>query len=1013
MPDYVFTNRDGEVYDVSSPEELTEDQIKKIDLELNPARASDYFSGAASAVSDFGYNVLETAHEVGNFIGGKISESLYGTKGSDVENPWSEFKKTSRDVYEGDIPDHVKNRLSYKVTKGIAQLPPMIASGVLAPVTLASQGFASGRDDYLSTLNIDTNTATQDELESARAVGSMVAIPTVVLEKIGLGKLASSLTKPLIKAGVSPALKSIATTAAIEGVTEGAEQLASNVIAKDLAQYDPNRKRSEGVGESALIGSIVAGVPTTVKVTPDLAYGAIKDTSNAIKRSAEIGTTLSKSKAAKKLVDMSANGLISTKEMSSDIGNRMAGALIEKGINVEPLVKGGEFVAEKMGKATGKAVGISKDLKNIVPKAVEAFQQTGTYNFIDDVIRPINDRVSSINKRIGGVLMSFEHEHQKRYHDFYKKAEPALDAMSSMKKASKADFNEFHKSILKKDWKQAESLFAKYGDTESWQSIPTLLRGIYEESAKRGSGVGHIEEYFPRFVKDYSKLSEKLGSPIPKTQWGRMVKEAEDNKGEDLTSEEIGALFEDAVRSKRKEGVEKGSPAFTKQRKLDEVDDDIADQYADPLEAMVMYMNQMSDQITRLDYVGAMYDIVEAKETGKDPIYKPEEVPQGDKPKLVKKRKLGKFGEVIAQEQQAGNLTEDQYDKVMRILGARFQKKAPMKDFVRGAKTMTHLAFLGSPTTAITQLGDYAYSIYKNGINETLKAVGKPKFRLEDIYQIENQVSFEFNDSGKVPDGLKKTLDKVLTLTGMRAMDSKAKATFLTSTFNRWQKEMKGESKKKYEIIKKIQDVQGIEQADKTVQDIQAGRKTEGVTEMLLYEISDIAPISQSDMPLMYNKYPDLRILYALKSYTLKQFNFARKEAFAKMMSGDKNQVKEGFSNMLRLLTALGLANAPAEALKALITGDELRLSDVTTENLWRLLGLNSYTSVIAKREGIGSAFEALSYKPPMIQFIDDVGHDVLNFTPPLLSEDSKSLKYVPVIGKLLYKWRKNYGDED
>jgi hypothetical protein len=48
MPDYVFTNRDGEVYDISSDDELTEAQVKDIDLDLNPARASDYFRGAAS-----------------------------------------------------------------------------------------------------------------------------------------------------------------------------------------------------------------------------------------------------------------------------------------------------------------------------------------------------------------------------------------------------------------------------------------------------------------------------------------------------------------------------------------------------------------------------------------------------------------------------------------------------------------------------------------------------------------------------------------------------------------------------------------------------------------------------------------------------------------------------------------------------------------------------------------------------------------------------------------------------
>ena len=189
MPDYVFTSRDGDVYDIQSPDELTPEQIKDIDLQLNPARASDYFRGSASALSEFGYNVLEIAHEVGNFIGGEINKVAFGESGKDIENPWDDFKEESRDVYEGDVPQHVKDRLSYKVTKGVTQLAGMAASGPAAPFTMAAQGFAAGREDYLNSMGVSDSEATQDQLEAARGVGAMVAIPTVVLEKIGLGRI--------------------------------------------------------------------------------------------------------------------------------------------------------------------------------------------------------------------------------------------------------------------------------------------------------------------------------------------------------------------------------------------------------------------------------------------------------------------------------------------------------------------------------------------------------------------------------------------------------------------------------------------------------------------------------------------------------------------------------------------------------------------------------------------------------------------------------------------------------
>jgi hypothetical protein len=434
--------------------------------------------------------------------------------------------------------------------------------------------------------------------------------------------------------------------------------------------------------------------------------------------------------------------------------------------------------------------------------------------------------------------------------------------------------------------------------------------------------------------------------------------------------------------------------------------------YADPIEAMALYLNQTSDQITRLDYLGAMYDVVQAGQ--EDAIYTPEEIAGMDGGQPKRTRKLGAFGRAIQEETEASRLDDAKVDEIHKMLGARFQKKAPMFEFLRGAKTLTHLAFLGSPTTAITQLGDYAYSFYKNGINETLSAFKKPIWRLEDVYQIGNDIAWEFTDSQRVPDRMQKVLDSVLSITGMRAMDAKAKGTFLTGTANRWGKILNGRSSKaKSKLIQRIQANQGIEKAGQTIKDIKAGRKTDGVAEMLLYELGEIAPMTQSDMPQLYNQYPNVRILYALKSYTIKQFNFARNQSAKKIVSGDPKQVKEGMKNMMKLSAALALANIPADIIKDFITGDDMRLDidDVLIDNLWRLLGLSRYTQVIAERQGVGSALENLTYKPPLVNVVNAVGKDVLNFAPPIISDESKSLQYVPVIGKLLYKWQKNYGD--
>ena len=1045
MPDYVFTNREGEIYDISSDEELTETQIKDLDMELNPARASDYFRGAASSLSTYGYNMLETAHEVGNFIGGEISNVMYDDRGEDVGNPWDDFKAQGKETYEGEVPQHVKERLSYKVTHGAAQLGAMMASGAVAPFALASQGFSAGRDDYLDTMGIDPNTATQDELEAARSVGAMVAIPTVVLEKIGLGKISRGLTGKLAPGVVGAATKRVAGMAAVEGITEAMEEGSANIIAKDILGYDPERERTRGMAEAATVGAIVGGIPGGVRYSPNIAVEGARGVVRAAEIGFDTGTNLAKSEAAKSMVDMTANGLVKLGDKAVDLEHKMAGALIEKGINVEPLVKGGEFAAEQIKVGAKSAVEMVKYLPEIAHKGAKVWARSEAGKTVDNFIQPLNDKVRGVNERIGQELVSFEHEHMKRYHDFMKMAERPIDTMTRMKKRNKKAYQQLHKSLLAQDFAAAEEIVVKEGGQGAWNDIGSTLRFVYEQSAERGSGMGHIEQYYPSFVKDYKGLAKSLGHDLPNSHWEKALNTATEAKGKPLTSNETSALFEDLIRSKQPKGVEMGSPTSTKKRVLD-VDTRVENSkyYADPIESMVLYLNQTSDQITRMDYLGAMYDVVTAvqqdevytedevnyalqdftpvegqaapaaetqapKPTTGQAIYKPEMRPgeKGAKPQKV--RKLGAFGKAIQEEMEAGRLNDEQMDQLHDLLGARFQRKTPMHNFLRGVKTATHIAFLGSPTTAITQLGDYAYTMHSNGINESLRAAAKSDWTLQDVFQVENDVAWEFSDENRVPDKMQKVLDKTLTLTGMRAMDSKAKATFLTAKANLWRKILNGpDTSTKTELIQQLQARQGIEGAKQSIDDIKAKKKSGNVAELLLYELGQIAPMTQSDMPYMYNKNPNIRIFYALKSYTIKQMNYARNQSLAKIMSGDRKQVKEGFTNLLSLASSLALANIPADILKDFILGKDMGegLDDMFIDNLWRLLGLNSYTQTIIERDGAGSALEALAFKLPIFKVADAVGQDIFHFAPPVVSGRSETTKYIPVIGKLLDAWR-------
>jgi hypothetical protein len=1249
MPDYVFTNRDGEVYDISSDDELTETQIKDIDIDLNPARKSDYFLGSASTLSRFGYNVLESAHEVGQFIGGEVSNAMYGDRGKDVPNPWDDFKESSTEMYEGDIPQHVKDRLSYRAVGAATQLVAAVGSSVLSPLTLAAQGFAGGRDDYLQTMGIDPNTATQEELEMSRAVGATIAAPVFLLDKVGLGAIAKGMTRKLtttitpgvvkaatsgmskkaaeqeaskllrqaateaskgLKQVVAPATKRVLGMATVESGTEYTQEVTQNVIMKDVIGADPDRPRTQGATEAGVLGFMVGGVPGGVQRAVPITVEGAKGLVRVAEIGWDTGNALAKSQAAKKIVDMTANGLVRTTDMTTELGHKMARVLVDKGINIEPLVKGGDFLMEGAKTAAKKTVSIAKDIPAAAHKGAVAWTKSPAGKQVDKVIRPLSDMIGSVNPRMGQEVESFEREKMKRSDTFSKMIEESTDAMGRMDKKA---YQELKGALLAEDFDSAKRIVVEEGGQAAWDNIGTTLGLVYSESAIRGSGVGHVEKYYPSFVTNYEGLSKALGHKLPNSHWEKALTVAEKGKGSPLTTEESAALFEDLIRSKKPQGVEIGSPSPTKKRVLDpETRRKHAKFYADPIDAMNLYLNQMSENITRMDWAGAMYDVqmattvdeiyteeevkyaeqnftpvegqvaptaetqapkptlestplyhggskgfttasevtppnnkytkgfflstskgvaavnampaskfyanapdvgyskigkrltefradlknpyivdaqessyagittpkemkgwtdeaevdtdniadwalengydgviiknvIEGKGAGEisdtyvvfdnqniktkaeleaapkpttgQAIYKPEMRPidRGAKPQKV--RKLGAFGRAIQEEIEAGRLTDQQLDELHDLMGVRFQRNTPMSGFLRGLKGLTHIAFLGSPTTAIRQLGDYTYTTHANGMIEALKAAGHTTTTLEDVFQQRNTVNTDFTDPGNVaaflnsswPNKIQAALDVTVTATGMRAMDSKAKAVYLTATRNRWRKILNGkDSSTKTKLIQDIQLRQGIENGKQSLDDIRADRLTDSVRELLLHELIKIAPMTQSDMPYYYNKYPNLRILYALKSYTIKQFNYTRNEAIAKIMSGDRAEIKEGFTNLISLSASLAVANIPADILQSFIMGENLDmdLDDMLIDNLWRLLGLNSYSQVVIEREGIGTALENLTTKLPLMKVVDAVGHDIFHFAPPFVSEDSKTQQFIPVFGKITKSWQ-------
>ena len=165
--------------------------------------------------------------------------------------------------------------LTAQLAGGLGSLPVAIASGPAAPAVVAGMMGAQGARDARESLDRRGITdpaeiqRAEDEALLANAALGLVSEPLLGAPAM-LKSVRGAGAGLLAKAGVRPAttttgraaqslVKGTLREAAQEGLVE---QLGANVVAKDLVGYDPERARSEGVLESAVLGGLIGG-PTS------------------------------------------------------------------------------------------------------------------------------------------------------------------------------------------------------------------------------------------------------------------------------------------------------------------------------------------------------------------------------------------------------------------------------------------------------------------------------------------------------------------------------------------------------------------------------------------------------------------------------------------------------------------------------------------------------------------------------------------------------------------------------
>ena len=671
-----------------------------------------------------------------------------------------------------------------------------------------------------------------------------------------------------------------------------------------------------------------------------------------------------------------------------------------------------------------------KNKKDVVGKTLRTLRQfkEEIAEGADKYLGNISTRLGNINERIKYKVRELDARISMTVTGYVKDVEPMLRKVASKMTANdKADWDLARKGS---DVEKINELIEKYGIQKEYKKYREVLDKLKRDAYDVGLATGKIEEYAPRVLKDPKGFLRAIGKKEDWPFYSRLIDERAAElgiKAEELTLDQRANIISSAIL-----GVPMGlgGPTATKHRKLEVVPGYLSQYYMSSDAALMHHIREMVNAIESRKFFGKIPEKVskmrsrmnaaEAKIREYNKIINDVSLTEEEREAARKKRNnaigrkkqyeayLAKYAESRDYQENiasyianliANKEISPHNEKVLQeILKARFHERGS-RGIVQTYKNLSYIDTMGSPISALTQIGDLAWAAYDGGFAKALKfayksAVGKSRITKEDI-GIE-RIAQEFADAST----LGKAVSLTFKLVGLDKMDSIGKESLMNTALDRYENLAKKDPKKLRSEIKNIfgEETEGV------IQDLANGDITDNVKLLIYNKVADFQPIGLSEMTQKYLEAGNGRVFYMLKTFTLKQFDAFRRESYNKIRYGNKSEKIQGMKNLVRLGMIFTLANAGADELKDWILGRKTDLEDRVVDNVLRLFGVSKFVTWQARTDGIGSAL-ARQILPPF-KFVDSLGKDVM------AAGDGKGLDVtasIPVIGKLYY-WHMGRG---
>ena len=613
---------------------------------------------------------------------------------------------------------------------------------------------------------------------------------------------------------------------------------------------------------------------------------------------------------------------------------------------------------------------------------------------IDKYLGALSTRIKNISVPVFGRLRKFEANVHVNTATKLNEVEPFTRVIMAAPRAIQDDLN---RHLLNGNYNAVKGLIKSYApdQVDTVDKVIKALKSTFDDLKANGrEDLTEVQNYFPRMVKDYAGLTQALGGQAKNrlNMALEAVARSRNKSVADLSIEEKSDVIDKILRGyKISYGNDKlvvitpptkgvaGGFSGIKGRKLDTVSPELQKFYHSPAESLQMYLRGAVNDIERRKFFGA------SKLNDKTGVLDMDQT----------------IGSYVAKARDEGLITDDQFEELEAMIQSRFVGgERAMNKAGQIIRDTGYMGTIANPVSAVTQLADLATVGALHGVRNTVSTLFSPKQIKAVDLGIEHTIAEELTNPSKTG----RILNTLFKRSGFQLVDRLGKETAINAALRKYQGMAQSE-KGRAALRKQWGEVFGDE-TDALIRDLQNKEVGSQVKELAFHTISDIQPISRLEMPEAYNNNPNARLLYMLKSFTLKQYDIVRREIVQEWKKGNRGKAVRNATVLASYLTA---ANVGTGVVKDIMQGREVDPEEIPERSLWALLGVYGGNKYLLERYGERGDLKGLATNlvVPPTPMLDALGKTFMDILYGRDYDDRAitQIRAIPVFGPLAYAW--------